>query len=158
MEKAVIIIIIVFAALLSTVGWLQMSKKRKVRKGVKLILRWFDFIVRHPDDYDIIKIRELGDKVDAYFAESGVGLTLMYFAPKLEKYIAERFGKEEGETDSEAFIRLATWEGDTVKLDVYWTLIRGNFAEYIALKEKGEKPDFVKVSAPISILRQYWGV
>ncbi len=158
MEKAVIIIILVFVAGLSAVAWLQTSKKRKIRKGVKLILRWFDFIVRHPDDYDIVKIRELGDRVDDYFAEKVVGSTLMYFAPKLEEYIADRFGKEEGETDSEAFIRLATWEGDTVKLEVYWTLIRGNFAEYLALKEKGEKPDFVKVSAPISILRKYWGV
>ncbi|HDR91005.1 MAG TPA: hypothetical protein ENN75_02025 [candidate division Zixibacteria bacterium] len=158
MEKAVIIIIVVFVAGLSAVGWLEMSKKRKIRKGVKLILRWFDFIVRYPDDYDIIKIRELGDKVDEYFAQSSIGATLMYFAPKLEKYIADRFGKEKGETDSEAFARLATWEGDTVKLEVYWTLIRGNFAEYIALKEKGEKPDFVTVSAPISILRRYWRI
>ncbi len=158
MEKALILFILILMISVFVVAIIQTREKRKVQKGIKSILRWFDFIVRHPHRYDIEKIRELGDEVDKYFAETGVGEKIMYFSPKLREYIVDRFGREEGETLEQAFERLTNWEADRVKLDVYWTLIRGNFAEYLALKEKGEERDFVKISAPISIIRRYWRV
>jgi hypothetical protein len=158
MDKVVIILIVIVVLMIGLVAAFQIRERRKIRRGIKLIQKWFDFIIRHPDGCDIEKVRELGDNIDRYLAETGIGSKTMYFAPKLEKYIAERYGKEGNETNSEAFIRLADWEADNVRLDVYWTMVRGNFAEYYSLKNKGEHSDFVKVAAPISILRKYWWV
>ena len=158
MEKSLIVFILILIISVTITAIIQKREKRKVQRGIKLILRWFDFIVRHSHRYDIEKIRELGDAVDKYFAETGVGEKIMYFSPKLHEYVVDRFGKEEGEKLEQAFKRLANWEADKVKLDVYWTLIRGNFAEYVAQKERGEDCDFVKISAPISIIRRYWNV
>jgi len=158
LEKAIFVFIIIVVVLSSVLAIVQSRKNRKVRKGIKLIIRWFDYIVRHPGDFEIETVRRLGDDVDAYFAATNIGINLMYFAPKLQDYIIERFGKNEGETTDDAFKRLAFWEADKVKLEVYWTMIRGNFAEYAAMKSQGKNLDFGNVSAPVCIIRRYWRV
>lgn len=158
MNKVVITLVIIALFAIGVVAVFQIRERRKIRRGIRLIQKWFDYIIRHPDECDISKVLELGDNVDNYLIETGIGSKTMYFAPNLEKYIAERYGKEGNETDSEAFIRLADWESDNVRLDVYWTMVRGNFAEYHSMKNMGEHPDFLKVAAPVSILRRYWRV
>ncbi len=158
MDKAIYIIIAIMIVLAGATAIVQTRATRKARKAVKLVLRWFDYIVAHPGNYDIVEVRRLGDEVDDYLASVDIGRKVMFVAPKLREYIIDRFGKNEGETIEEAFARLAHWESDSVKLEVYWTMIRGSFAEYIVLKEKGETPEFTIVSAPVAIVRRYWGV
>lgn len=130
----------------------------RLRNAIKLILKWFDYIIAHPTDFNLELTREMEIEVDNYLAEKDLGKKLMFFAPKLKTYIVDRYGKLPGESDGDAFKRLAHWEGDHVRLDVYWTMIQGSFAEYADLLAKGKRPTFAGVSAPMAILRRYWKV
>ena len=156
MEKVIFGFIIFIVGASAILFLVQSREKRRVLKGIKLIVRWYDYIVRHPVDFEIETVLQLGDEVDKYLSETAIGPKVMYFAPKMQNYIVNRYGSLDGETLEDAFKRLAFWESDNVKLEVYWTLIRGNFAEYSSKKKRGENPDFVNVSAPISIVRRYW--
>ena len=158
MQEGMAVSIFVIIGIVVVVYIYQLRANARIRKGIRLILKWFDYIVAHPTDFDLETTRTLGEEVDRYLAEKDIGKKVMFFAPKLEAYIADRYGKFPGESDEDAFKRLAHWEGDRVRLDVYWTMILGGFAEYAELLEKGEHPTFAGVSAPIAILRRYWKV
>ena len=150
----VFIIIVVGMAVVTYIY--QMRINAKVKKSIGLITKWFDYIVAHPTDFDLKTAREFGDEVDRYFSEKDVGKKIMYFAPKLRSYIVDRYGKLPGESNEVAFKRLAHWEGDQVRLDVYWTIVQGSFAEYVELLQKGRRQTFAGVSAPVAIIRRYW--
>ncbi|RLJ05566.1 MAG: hypothetical protein DRP16_06020 [Candidatus Aenigmatarchaeota archaeon] len=158
MEKTLIAVIFLFIIIAGVVWLFQYYVNRKVRRAVKLIIRWFDYIVSHPNDLDISEVRRIGDIVDEYIAENDIGKNTMYFTPKLIEHIVDRFGRKEHETFEQAAERLIQWRGDNVKFESYWTIIRGSFAEYISRREKGETPDLTAVSAPVAVLRKYWRV
>jgi len=158
MNSLLIIVLAAFIAISVVIWFIQKRKQQKIKRAIAKIIHWFDYIISRPNDFEIEQVRDLGDLVDFHMAETGVGREMMYFAPKLKEYIVERFGKRDDEDLNKAFSRLAQWESDSVMLDVYWTMIRGNFAEYIERRGRGEQPDFTDVSAPIAVIRKYWGV
>ncbi|HHS50864.1 MAG TPA: hypothetical protein ENN07_07100 [candidate division Zixibacteria bacterium] len=158
MEKVIIGFILLLVGFSAVLVVLQMRARTKISKAIYLIIKWFDYIIAHPNDFDLGVTRELAQKVDEYLSSKEVGKKEMFFAPKLKSYIVDRYGKLPGESDDEAFARLAQWEEESVRLDVYWTLIQGSFAEYADGLKKGKNPTFAGVSAPIAILRKYWGI
>ncbi|MCK5833912.1 hypothetical protein KAH81_09630 [bacterium] len=156
MEKTIYGFIMVIVGLAFILFLYQFMLTAKIRRGVKLMLKWFDYIIDNPTDFDFKTTRELGEDVDRYFQSKDIGKRVMYFAPKLKDYIVDRYGKLPGETNEDAFWRLAHWEGDHVRFDVYWTMIQGGFAEYAEALSKGKRPTFAGVSAPMAIIRKYW--
>ena len=158
MDKYIGAFIIIIVGMAVVTYIYQMRINAKVKKSIGLIIKWFDYIIAHPTDFDLETARELGDDVDRYISEKDIGKKIMYFAPKLRSYIVDRYGKLPGESDESAFKRLAHWDGDQVRLDVYWTIVQGSFAEYVEHLEKGRRPTFAGVSAPIAIVRRYWKV
>ncbi len=148
----------VIVALALIIYVLQMRVSARIRHGIKLMLKWFDYIIAHPTNFDLELTRTMEIEVDNYLADKDIGKKLMFFAPKLKDYIVDRYGILPGESKGDAFSRLAHWEGDKVRLDVYWTLIQGSFAEYADLLAKGKRPNFAGVSAPMAIVRKYWKV
>lgn len=153
----ILIAFIVFIVVAVIVAYLYQKKiNRKTKNGIKLMLTWYDYIIAHPDNFDIVKIREIGDKVDNYIKETDIGKKVIYITPKLREYVVSRFEKKETESIDDAFERLTDWGGDTIRLEVFWTMLRGSFAEYSSQKDAGENPDFSMISAPIAMIRRYF--
>ena len=152
-----LIIFIVGIVALALVVWvIQYFSRRKIRRSVKLILKWYNHILQQQPDFDMAEIRRLGDEAHRYIEKNELGKKTIYFAPRLKEYIVNRFGKREGENVEKAFRRLAQWEADQVRYDAYWTMLRGNFAQYAEKLEAGGEADFTVISAPLAIILRYW--
>jgi len=137
---------------------IQRFANRKMRRVIKLILNWYDYIANNTNNLDIKQARRLGDEVDEYLAQNEGVKRTMYFGSKIKRFLVNKFGINEDEDLEQAFSRLAHWEGDQVKLDAYWTIIRGSFAEYASKLEKGEETDIKTISAPVALIKEYWRV